>query len=132
MAVKLGHVHLKVTDAGRSERFYADLLGFETHESLGPFRFMSGGDAHHELALQSHPSAGLYHVAFEVSDEGALEEVTERLRNAGVDYVAVDHGISHSVYFHDPDGLGVEVYLDRRGRPGGTTTWHGNSRPLQI
>jgi catechol-2,3-dioxygenase len=61
-----------------------------------------------------------------------LGHVHLMVTDAGVDYVAVDHGISHAVYFHDPDGLGVEVYLDRRGRPGGAKTWRGDSLPLQI
>ncbi|REJ75099.1 MAG: biphenyl-2,3-diol 1,2-dioxygenase [Acidobacteria bacterium] len=131
MSIRIGHVHLEVADAERSAAFYGELLGFETRESVGGFRFLSGGPAHHELALQTSASPGLYHSAFEVDSEQELAAVAARLRDAGVRYSAVDHGISHALYFRDPDGLGVEVYLDRRGAAG-CRAWDGRSRALDL
>lgn len=132
MQAKIGHVHLQVSDAGRSERFYGRVLGLRTSESLGPFRFLTGGAAHHELALQTHARSGLYHVAFEVEDDRALTEIASRLEAAGVPYTAVDHGISRALYFDDPDGLGVEVYVDRRSHPEGRPDWNGRSALLRL
>ena len=136
----IGHVHLKVSDLDRSEAFYRDALGLEVTERVGgSFVFMSFGGSHHHLALQGHPDAarpdpeglGLYHFAVEVGDERELARVIDRLRDAGIEFAAVDHGISKSVYFSDPDGNGVEVYCDTREarhRP----EWEGIAAPLDL
>lgn len=137
---RIGHVHLKVRDLERSVEFYRAVLGLEVTERPGHgFAFLSGGDAHHELALQevgegagSPPrrSVGLYHTAWEVADREAFADARDALAEAGVAAEAVDHGISWALYFRDPDGQGVEIYLDRRDAPGGTERWRGQTRPL--
>jgi catechol 2,3-dioxygenase len=136
----IGHVHLKVSNLDRSEEFYRDTLGLEVTERVGgSFVFMSFGSSHHHLALQGHPDAppadsealGLYHFAVEVDDEEELGSAVDRLREAEIEFAAVDHGISKSVYFSDPDGNGVEVYCDTRElrhRP----EWEGIAAPLDV
>lgn len=137
---RIGHVHLKVRDLERSVAFYGRVLGLEVTERAGAgFAFLSGGDAHHELALQevgegadSPPrrSVGLYHTAWEVPDREAFADAREALAEVGVAARAVDHGISWALYFRDPDGQGIEIYLDRRDAPGGSERWQGQTRPL--
>ena len=136
----IGHVHLKVSDLDRSETFYRDALGLEVTERVGEsFVFMSFGGAHHHVALQGHPDApaadtealGLYHFAVEVPGEAELGRAIDRIRDAGIEFTAVDHGISKSVYFSDPDGHGVEVFCDTREirhRP----EWEGIAAPLDV
>jgi len=136
----IGHVHLKVSDLDASEAFYRDALGLEVTERVGgSFVFMSFGAAHHDVALQGHPDApradsealGLYHFAVEVEDEEELARAVDRIRVAEIEFAAVDHGISKSVYFSDPDGHGVEVYCDTRElrhRP----EWEGIAAPLDV
>ncbi len=138
--IRIGHVHLKVGDLGRAESFYVNLLGARVTERVaGDFAFLSMGEAHHEVALQAlGPSAqapaahslGLYHSAFEVSDGAGLLRAVDKLEDMGVDYTLVDHGISWALYCSDPDGNGVEIFLDRRKKPGGAELWHGSSRRL--
>mgnify|MGYP006288329909 CR=1 FL=1 len=137
---RIGHVHLKVRDLERSVNFYRRVLGLEVTERAGRgFAFLSGGHAHHELALQevgegagSAPrrSVGLYHTAWEVPDREAFAAAREALAEAGVSARAVDHGISWALYFRDPDDQGVEIYLDRRDAPDGTERWRGRTRPI--
>lgn len=136
----LGHVHLKVRDIDQAVAFYTAHLGLIVEEQVaGRYAFLSDGKAHHTVALQSvgpgapQPglrSVGLYHTAFEVSDRQAFRERYHALRQAGLEPVAVDHGISWAMYFNDPDGNGLEIYADTRHEIRGDKQWHGVSRPL--
>ncbi|WP_276300218.1 VOC family protein [Halorussus lipolyticus] len=138
---ELGHVHLKVRDVDRAVEFYRDVLGLDVTERVGNYVFLTFGsearsasdeasgegrpassDHHHDLALQGvggdapepGPGVGLYHAAFEVESPEDLRATYRRLRERGVEVSAVDHHISKALYFDDPDGNGLEVYLDTR------------------
>ena len=138
--LRLGHVHLRVRDAERSATFYAHHVGLKVVERLdGRFVFLSNDAVHHVLALQGmgdraaapEPQAvGLYHTAWEVADAAELARAWDGLDAAEVPFAAVDHGISWALYFSDPDGNGLEVYLDRRDRPGGRLEWRGTTSRL--
>ena len=138
--MKLGHVHLKVKNLEISEKFYTDLLGLKVVEKIKDhFLFLSFGDSHHDIALQSlgehaniplHNSVGLYHVAFEVDSITALVEALNKLENIKYPFSIVEHYISWAIYSHDPDGNGIEIYLDRRDSSTGKKVWNGISREL--
>ncbi len=140
IAMKIGHAHLKVRDLDRSVEFYQRFLGLRVRERIGNrYAFMSGSDAHHDLAIQGigreapgphATSTGLYHVAFELPDRRALAEHYKRLVDAGVAVVAVDHRISWAIYFSDPDDNGLELYWDSRRESEGADLWEGHDRPL--
>ena len=141
-ATKLGHAHIKVRDLDRAVAFYREFLGLVVTERVrDSYALLAspGNGAHHEIALQdvgplapAPPSraTGLYHVAFEVEDARSLAEADEALARAGVPVVAVDHGIGRALYFSDPDGNGIEAYLDTRGEPGGQRLWRGCTLPV--
>jgi catechol 2,3-dioxygenase len=135
----IGHVHLKVTDLKRSVKFYTEALGFRVTERVANFVFLTVSNRHHDLALQEvghhaprpAPHAiGLFHFAFELPDLRALADAYVRLREADVRITgAVDYGISKTIYFSDPDGNGLEFYVDtRHERP----KWGGISHPLDL
>lgn len=138
-ALSLGHVHLKVRDLDRAVEFYRAVAGLRVVERVPGYAFLTGDDAHHRLALQEvgpaaplpgHRSVGLYHTAWEAPDRSALLRAVEAARAAGADPAGVDHGISVAFYFADPDGNGVELYLDTRAAEGGREAWAGESRPV--
>lgn len=118
----LGHVHLKVRDLERSVAFYREVFDLDVTERYQRFAFLSWGDHHHDVALQSvgadAPDAGrgvgLYHAAIEVDTASELREVHERLVDRDVPVTPVDHGISKALYFSDPAGNGLEAYVDTR------------------
>ena len=137
---KIGHAHLKVRDLDRAVAFYERFLRLRVTERVGDhYVFMTGGDFHHEIALQrvaadapapAPHGVGLYHVAFEVPSKRAFAEAFQALREAGVRVGAVDHFISWAMYFDDPDGNGLEIYWDTRGEPGGKPLWRGENEDL--
>lgn len=48
--VRVGHVHLKVSDLDRALRFYRDVLGFELTQRYGnQAAFLSAGGYHHHI-----------------------------------------------------------------------------------
>lgn len=120
----LGHVVLKVADLRRSEKFYSGLLGLPVcarYDEHGmKMTFFSLGN-HHDLAIaevsgaEHAPSdaAGLDHVAFCIGQSlDQLVEAKELLEAAGVAVDPVDHEVTKSLYFDDPDGNNVELYVD--------------------
>ena len=138
---RLGHAHLKVRDLDRAIDFYTRFLGLNVIERINnQYAFLSGGEMHHEVALQNvgphaptPPShgTGLYHIAFEVADREEFAKAYLALTEAGVDLAAVDHLISWAIYFCDPDGNGLEIYWDTRYEPGGQVMWRARNVPLQ-
>jgi catechol 2,3-dioxygenase len=121
----IGHVHLKVSDIERAERFYVDVLGFHVTARYGSDAvFLSAGDNHHDLGLNTWESkggrppppgtTGLFHFAIRVPTRRNLAELLVRLQEAGVPLSgASDHLVSEALYLHDPDGNGIELYVDR-------------------
>ncbi|MFC7043556.1 VOC family protein [Halonotius sp. GCM10025705] len=133
MPSQLGHVHLVVSDLDRAVEFYTGFLDLSVTERQANYVFLSSGERHHDLALQARPDAsspppnsrGLYHVAFEFDTPGELRACYEWLQDEAISAQAVDHGISKSLYFDDPDGNGVECYLDTRDDNG--EQWNGEN-----
>jgi catechol 2,3-dioxygenase len=123
--VRIGHVHLKVADLERSLAFYCGVLGFELIQRYGSqAAFVSAGGYHHHIGLNTWESqggsppppgtTGLYHVAILYPTRAALADALYRLAQAGIPLQgASDHGVSEALYLSDPDGNGIELYVDR-------------------
>ena len=119
----LGHVVIKVRDIERAEAFYGGVLGLPicARSERGPMTFFSLGN-HHDFAVlglgdeaEAAPrkAAGLAHVAFKIGNSlDELREAKRHLDDAGVECAPVDHEVTQSLYFADPDGNQVELYVD--------------------
>ncbi len=123
MAIKeLGHVVLYVSDLKRSINFYERILGFPLIVKNPGMAMFSTGRTHHELLLievgkkkkTKEIQAGLYHIGFKIGDsDKELQEVYKTLLKEEVKIVgATDHGVTHSLYILDPDGIELELYVD--------------------
>ncbi len=121
----VGHIHLTVSDLDRALGFYRDLLGFEISARYGDSAvFLSAGGYHHHIGLNTWAGrgatppprgrTGMYHVAFLYPTRLELAKVLKKLIDAKypIDGSA-DHGVSEAIYLRDPDGNGVELYVDR-------------------
>lgn len=122
-ARKLGHVVLKVRDVHKAKDFYTRTLGLRVaHEDATRGAvFLSFGSEHHELALfqlaSGEPPAatqpGLHHMAWQLGSFAELQAAHRELVELGVPVEAtVEHNVTRSVYFFDPDGNRVELYCD--------------------
>jgi catechol 2,3-dioxygenase len=125
----LGHAAINVRSLADSERFYHDILGMPIAartDLLGGMTFFSLGN-HHDFAIHevgedaqgattgdilSRP--GLSHLAFKVGDTlEELQAVKAHLERHNVPIVlTADHEVTASLYVLDPDGNGVELYVD--------------------
>ena len=123
--VRIGHVHLKVADLERSLAFYCGVLGFQLTQRYGPgAAFVSAGGYHHHIGLNTWESrggkapppgtTGLYHAAILYPDRSSLADALRRLVEHKIPLDgAADHGVSEALYLSDPDGNGLELYVDR-------------------
>lgn len=123
--VRIGHVHLKVSDLQRSIDFYCGVLGFAVMQLFGrQAAFLSAGGYHHHIGLNTWESlggappppgtTGLYHVAIVYPTRPELAGALRRLISARIRLDgAADHGVSEALYLRDPDDNGVELYWDR-------------------
>ena len=122
-ARKLGHLVLKVRDARASRDFYTRTLGLKvSHEDLEHGAvFLSFGREHHELALfqlatgepPDSKQPGLHHMAWQVGSFEELQAAYRGLLAMGIAVEStVEHNVTRSVYFPDPDGNRVELYCD--------------------
>ena len=122
---QVGHIHLTVSNLDRSLAFYRDLLGFEVSARYGDSAvFLSAGGYHHHIGLNTWAGVGatpapkghtgMYHVAFLYPSRHELAKVLKSLMDAKYPLDgSADHGVSEAVYLRDPDGNGVELYVDR-------------------
>ena len=118
---KVGHVVLNVQDVGASVQFYTEALGMEVMRLReGNAAFLSFGTQHHDIALFKAPDGaekgtlGLNHIALQIEGgETELRQLYGRLiqHGAKIDHTT-DHGLTHSVYFFDPDGNRLEIFCE--------------------
>jgi catechol 2,3-dioxygenase len=123
--VRIGHVHLKVADLERALAFYCGVLGFQITQRYGAqAAFVSAGGYHHHIGLNTWESrggkpppsnsTGLYHAAILYPDRQSLAAALRRLIKHKIPLDgASDHGVSEALYLRDPDGNGLELYVDR-------------------
>lgn len=136
----IGHVHLKVRDLERAREFYTKVLGLTITEHLGRYLFLSYGHEHHDVALNEvgseadrpkKTSVGLYHFAIEVATLSEFKAFYYRLQRFNVLVRPRDQGISKTLYFEDPDGNGIELYVDTRSESG-RFEWRGESKVFDV
>ena len=123
--VRIGHLHLKVSDLERSLAFYRGVLGFELMQRWGTqAAFISAGAYHHHIGLNTWESlggspppagsTGLFHAAILYPDRETFGDALRRLLAANIPLEgASDHGVSEALYLRDPDDNGLELYRDR-------------------
>ena len=112
-----------VADAARMEDFYTRVLGFAVTDrgSLGSTKliFLSRDpQEHHQIVFasgrpESLPFNPINQISFRMAEFGGLREMHRRLEKESVrELRPVSHGNALSVYFLDPEGNRLELFVD--------------------
>ncbi len=123
-ALVFSHVGFYVRDIDRMARFYRDVMGFfETDRGqLGAVQlvfFSRDPGEHHQIVLASgRPAEAQFNVINQISlrvpDLATLRTMRDRVAaEPGVsDLLVATHGNAVSIYFRDPEGNRLEVFMD--------------------
>lgn len=133
-ALAFSHVGFHVTNLERMASFYTRFLGFTVTDRgrLGEAElvFLSRDPAeHHQIVLVAGRPAGLAfnpinQISFRVDGFAGLRTLYNRLCAEELPEIApVSHGNALSVYFRDPEGNRIELFVD--------TPWYVE-QPLRI
>ena len=137
-AFSFSHMGMFVADLARMRDFYTRVLGFtvtDTGELDTPrgrlqFVFLSRDPKeHHQIVLATGKPAGLAfnpinQISFRMAEFSGLREMYRRVLDEKVKELhPVCHGNALSVYFHDPEGNRIELFVD--------TPWYVK-QPLRI
>lgn len=136
----VNHIVLNVRDMEESHTFWTEIVGFKQVGALKPtpgrpnppnMRFYSGSRDgklnHHDLALMENKNLPLppkdwsmvgmplaiNHVAVTLPSREAWLQQLAFIQSRGIKFDRrIDHGMTHSLYIHDPNGYGVELLYE--------------------
>jgi glyoxylase I family protein len=124
------HLALICRDVEETIQFYQEFLGFplvelvENRDYAGSNHFFFDIGNRNLLGFfdfpgHDHPAwqetiGGVQHLAISISPE-QYAAAKEKLDAAGVDYLGPDRGVEESMYFRDPNGVGLELYREELG-----------------
>ncbi len=124
------HAAFICMDVEETIRFYQDFLGFplvelvENRDYAGSSHFFFDIGNNNLLGFfdfpgHDHPAfsetiGALQHMAISVSGE-QFEAAKAKFDAADIEYVGPDRGAGDSLYFRDPNGLGLELYHEKLG-----------------
>jgi catechol 2,3-dioxygenase len=118
--LRLGPVHLAVSDLDRSIAFYERSIGLQLQRRDDGTAAMGAGGEELVVLVEERGAApggrhaGLYHFALLFPGRDALAHAVLRLAETRTRIEgASDHGVSEAIYLRDPDDNGIELYADR-------------------
>ncbi|HEY2831205.1 MAG TPA: VOC family protein [Sporichthyaceae bacterium] len=130
------HLALICSDVEETIEFYQEFLGFplvelvENRDYKGSAHFFFDIGNRNMLGFfdfpgHDHPAfsetiGAVQHLALSVDAEH-FDQIKAKLDGAGIDYLGPDRGVEDSMYFRDPNGVGLEVYREALGEFEGLT-----------
>jgi len=138
--LRLGPVHLTVTDLDRSIPFYVSAIGLTLLHRADGVATMGASDGsvvvlHEDRgARPAGRHAGLYHYALLFPTRAELAHAAGRLAITRTPIQgASDHGTHEAIYVPDPDGNGIELAADRpREQWPELTAYNIGPQPLDL
>jgi catechol 2,3-dioxygenase len=122
----LHHVNLKTCRLQEMIDWYGLIAGMRCRHRFEGGAWLTNDGANHRLALLTTPEvtddpdklchSGIHHIAFEFRSLDDLLERYELLKGSGhLPHACLDHGMTTSFYYVDPDGNSVELQSDNFG-----------------
>jgi catechol 2,3-dioxygenase len=122
----LHHVNLKTIRLQEMIDWYGTVVGLKPTFQYEGGAWLTNDAANHRLALLYVPGlsddpdkiahTGIHHTAFEYASLAELLDTYGRLQAEGiVPHGCLDHGMTTSFYYADPDGNSVELQADNFG-----------------
>jgi catechol-2,3-dioxygenase len=119
----LGHVGIHVRDFEAMLAFYQRVLGFvisdiKRAEGRSIVFFTSRPDTHHQFVLASGRDANdigrvINQISFRLESLSELKRIGAAIKRESLEEVAIiTHGTAWSIYFRDPEGNRMEVFVD--------------------
>jgi catechol-2,3-dioxygenase len=135
---KLHHVNFKTTRLQEMIDWYGVVAGTEVLHRYEMGAWISNDEANHRIALLAFPGltddpdrdahTGLHHTAFEYASFDELDDSFRRMRDEGITPAfCLDHGMTLSYYYADPDGNHVELQCDAFGDWAKSAEWMRSS-----
>ncbi len=117
----VSHIQLKVSDLARSVRYYKNVLGFKVLEQIKDTAYLTVDGKTSLVSLIQIDNAiplridqtGLYHMALLLPSKKDFGNMIKHLLDLDIRIGAGDHHVSEAIYLEDPDGNGIEIYIDR-------------------
>lgn len=119
--IKFAHVVLKTKQYEEMVSWWCNFLGAQVRHGNDFLSFLSYDDEHHRIAIARMPhladraadTVGVEHFAFTYASLDDLFGQYERMKAAGIaPYWTINHGMTLSAYYRDPDGNQVETQVD--------------------
>ena len=122
----LHHVNLKTIHLQEMIDWYATVAGLTTVFQFPGGAWLTNDTANHRLALLTSSKmsddvdklvhTGVHHIAFEYTTLDDLLAAYTHLKEVGITpHMSLDHGMTLSFYYVDPDGNSVELQIDNFG-----------------
>ena len=119
----LHHINLKTTRLQEMIDWYSTVVGMNPTYQFPGGAWLTNDGANHRLALLTSRQlsedpdklmhTGMHHSAFEYETMGDLLDTYVRLKALGIKpHACLDHGMTTSFYYEDPDGNSVELQSD--------------------
>ena len=119
----LHHINLKTMRLQEMIDWYDTVVGMKANYCFPGGAWLTNDEANHRLALLVSPVLtddpdklihnGFHHSAFEFASTGDLLDTYVRLKAQGIEpHASLDHGLTTSFYYEDPDGNSVELQSD--------------------
>ncbi|PID00274.1 VOC family protein [Sporosarcina sp. P29] len=117
----VGQVNINVTNLNSSLEFYQKVIGFQILEQTDRKAILTADGKIGLLTIEQpvdvlpkeKGKTGLFHFALLLPTRADLSVFLRHLSETGLRFGASDHLVSEALYITDPDGNGIEVYIDR-------------------
>ena len=121
-APRLTHFGINVIDIDKMVAFYTRVMGLTVSDRgfsarlQGNLAFLTGDPTeHHQLVMVDLRKAGdkgnVNQISFQLNSLAELRAARDRLAGEGIRLNPVSHGNAWSIYFEDPEGNLIEVYV---------------------